>query len=357
MPTKILVVDDSATMRKILEMTFAGEDADVVTVADGQSAIAKAAEIVPDVVFADVSMPGVDAYAVSHAIKSNPALAKTAVIALSSQHNPYDEAKGQVAGVDANVQKPFDTQAVIDLTAQVLKAPRAVAEGAAPAPAAPAVPRTATQTTNVAPPPPPGGAARPAPAAPPPPSAADPRAALRRTASFGEPPPLRPAAPAKPVLELADEPDIEIDAPEPEAPKTPSAGAMPRAAAPVTSPAAAKPAAPVAPAAPAKPAFPAAAPVAPKPAAPAAPAPAPAAKPAAPATSAPKPEPAAAPSAAVAAAASSLEQKLAGLDLTPDQVRGVLALSREVIEQVVWEVVPDLAEALIKEEIARLTRE
>jgi hypothetical protein len=119
----------------------------------------------------------------------------------------------------------------------------------------------------------------------------------------------------------------------------PAAAAMPRAAAPASMPAA-KPMAPAA--APAKPSFPAAgapAPAAAKPAAPAAPAPA-----------------APAPSAAVAAATSGLEQKLAGLNLTKDQVSAVLALSREVIEQVVWEVVPDLAEALIKEEIARLTR-
>jgi CheY-like chemotaxis protein len=328
LPTKILVVDDSATMRKILEMTFAGEDAEVVTVADGQAAIGMAADVVPDVVFADVSMPGVDAYGVSHAVKNNASLAKTAVIALASQHHPYDEAKGQSSGVDAHVMKPFDTQALIDLTAQVLRAPRALAEGAPPPSAAPAMPRAATQTANVAPPPPAGGAGAP--------QGPDAARQLRRTASFGEPPPLRPPA-AKPVLELADEPDIEVDAPEPEV--KPAAAAMPRAAAPASMPAA-KPMAPAA--APAKPSFPAAgapALAAAKPAAPAAPAPA-----------------APAPSAAVAAATSGLEQKLAGLNLTKDQVSAVLALSREVIEQVVWEVVPDLAEALIKEEIARLTR-
>jgi hypothetical protein len=58
-----------------------------------------------------------------------------------------------------------------------------------------------------------------------------------------------------------------------------------------------------------------------------------------------------------AAANGALAGKLAGLGLTPAQVEGVLALSREVVEQVVWEVVPTLAETLIKEEIARLTRE
>jgi CheY-like chemotaxis protein len=342
LPTKILVVDDSATMRKILEMTFAGEDAEVVTVADGQSAIGKAAQIAPDVVFADVSMPGMDAYAVSHAVKNDPALAKTAVIALASQHHPYDEAKGQSSGVDAHVLKPFDTQALIDLTAQVLRAPRAVAEGAPPAAqpaAAPPMPRAAAQTTNVAPPPPPGGGARPAPAA------TDARRQIRQTAAFGEAPPLRPPA-AKPVLELAEEPDIEVDAPEPTA--RPAASAMPRATAPSSAMPAAKPVAPQA----AKPSFPAAG------------SPAPAAAKPAPAAAAPQqpaaPKPAAAqapaPSAAVAAATSGLEQKLAGLDLSKDQLSAVLALSREVIEQVVWEVVPELAETLIKEEIARLTR-
>jgi hypothetical protein len=62
-----------------------------------------------------------------------------------------------------------------------------------------------------------------------------------------------------------------------------------------------------------------------------------------------------APSEAVAAASAELEGKLSGMGLTPAQVEGVLALSREVIERVVWEVVPDLAETIIREEIKRLT--
>ncbi len=60
---------------------------------------------------------------------------------------------------------------------------------------------------------------------------------------------------------------------------------------------------------------------------------------------------------AVAAANGQLAGKLSGLGLSQAQVEGVLALSRELVEQVVWEVVPTLAETLIKEEIARLTRE
>jgi hypothetical protein len=86
---------------------------------------------------------------------------------------------------------------------------------------------------------------------------------------------------------------------------------------------------------------------------PAAPPRAPAAAPAA------KPAPAAAmPMAAAIASATGgdLARKLDGLGLTADQVQGVLALSRDVIERVVWEVVPDLAETLIREEIKRLTQ-
>jgi len=99
--------------------------------------------------------------------------------------------------------------------------------------------------------------------------------------------------------------------------------------------------------------------------APSPPAPQVQAKPAFPSPQAPPPRvptPAAmpavsAPSAAIAAQANGLAPKLAQMGLTPAQIEGVLALSREVIEQVVWEVVPQLAETMIKEEIARLTKE
>lgn len=85
-------------------------------------------------------------------------------------------------------------------------------------------------------------------------------------------------------------------------------------------------------------------------------APAPAAAPAPP----PAPAPAAAPAAAAAAATAGngeFAERLAGLGLSKEQVDGVLSLSREVVEQIVWEVVPTLAETIIKEEIRRLTAE
>jgi len=96
-PVKILVADDSVTMRRIMEMTFAGEDAEVITVDSGEAAIAKAAEIAPDVVFADASMDGKDGYAVAREIKSNSDLGNTAVVVMASQKKAYDEARGKAS--------------------------------------------------------------------------------------------------------------------------------------------------------------------------------------------------------------------------------------------------------------------
>ncbi len=129
MTVKILAVDDSATMRKIMEMTFAGEDVEVAVASNGQEGLARAQQMNPDVVFADASMTGMDGYALAHAIKSDAALAHTAVIVLASQHSPFDEGKGRTSGVDDHVAKPFDSQVVIDKVAQVLSRPRAKASG------------------------------------------------------------------------------------------------------------------------------------------------------------------------------------------------------------------------------------
>jgi CheY-like chemotaxis protein len=296
-PTKILVADDSATMRRVLAMTFAGEDASVVTVDSGDAALAKAAENPPDIVFADASMAGVDGYELARRIKANPNLARTAVILMASQHSPYDDGKGRAAGVDDHISKPFDTQSVIDRVGQVLSRPRAGAG--------------AGETSRVA---------------------ATPAAA---------PAAARPIA-ASPVA-----------APTPASPRSPmqttrmGIGVAPVAAgAPVQAPPQARPAPQAAPVAPMRPAATTA------PMMPAAAAPAASAKPmtaTVPQSAPPRP------AAAVAQASVDMAAKLQNLGLTREQIEGVLALSREVIEQVVWEVVPDLAEQLIREEIKRLT--
>ncbi|MDH5492056.1 MAG: response regulator, partial [Myxococcales bacterium] len=137
MAVKILAVDDSATMRMILEMTFAGEDAEVVSAQSGAEGLQKAAQVQPDVVFADASMDGTDGYALCQQLRSAGSTA--ALIILSSQHTPYDVAKGKASGVDDHVAKPFDTQIVIDKV-KALVAARPAAAAAPPRPAPPAAP-------------------------------------------------------------------------------------------------------------------------------------------------------------------------------------------------------------------------
>ncbi|MDD9942120.1 MAG: response regulator, partial [Myxococcales bacterium] len=137
MPVNILVADDSATMRRIMELTFAGEDARVTAVESGQACVDTARQTRPDVIFADCSMTGVDGYGVSAAVKSSPGLENTAVIVMASQKHPYDEGKGKATGVDDHVLKPFDTQHVIDRVNQVLAKPRMKPTAAAVQAAAP----------------------------------------------------------------------------------------------------------------------------------------------------------------------------------------------------------------------------
>lgn len=288
MAVKILAADDSATMRKVLEMTFAGEGVDLTTVDSGQAALERASADPPDLVIADASMD-MSGYDVAAALKSNAATANVAVIVLASQHNPYDAAKGKGAGVDDHILKPYDSQAMIDKAKEVLSKPRAqAAAGAAPPRPVPPSPPS---------PPKPAGVAKPK----------APSASPRSTVAFGAVQPPKPPA-EKPRLELAED----------QAPSAPKPPALKKPAAPK--------------------------PVAKAPA-----------KPAAPAASKPTAAKPAAAAARATASGGDMAAKLAGLGLTKEQVDGVLALSRDVIERVVWEVVPDLAEVLIKEEIRRLT--
>jgi CheY-like chemotaxis protein len=311
-PKTLLAVDDSATMRKVLEITFSGEDYRIVTADSSQSALGKLADD-PTVVLIDTVLGGDDGYALSKEVrKRNPS---ATIVLLSSRHNPYDAAKGRDAGADDFMDKPFDTQQMVDKVKKAL-----FARDAGPASTATYVGVAPAAAMGGAP-----GAPIPAPipviSPLPPPAAAAP-------ARPGAPPP----APPKPAAPVGRANTLMFGSPE-----AAKAGATAPTAPPT--PAAAKPAAPPAPAA-ARQAAPAASasPTPPKVAA---------------AATAPPPQ-------AAASVAGKVNGQLAGklgdLGLSPQQVEGVLALSREVVERVVWEVVPELAETLIKEEIARLMK-
>jgi CheY-like chemotaxis protein len=230
----LLAVDDSVTMRKILEITFRGEDFHVVT-ADCTDAALRADESA-DAFVVDAVLGSEDGYALAKELRRRHP--SSAIVMLSSRHTPYDPAKGRDAGADDFADKPFDTQQLLD---KVRKA-------------------ASSRESRVMASAPPSGE----PVAPPAPSFPAPTAA--RT-PVEEPASMRPAASAAPP------------------PATPPVSVVP------------------------------------------------------------------------SDLGASLQPKLESLGLTADQVAAVLALSREVVERVVWEVVPQLAETMIQEEIARLTKD
>jgi CheY-like chemotaxis protein len=139
MPKTLLLADDSVTIQKVVGISFASEDIRLVTVDNGTAAVARAKEIRPDIVLADVVMPGLNGYEVCRQIKADPQLRHVPVLLLTGTFEAFDEARARDAGSDGHITKPFEAQALVDLVnARLAAAP------AAPAPAPPSAPeRTA----------------------------------------------------------------------------------------------------------------------------------------------------------------------------------------------------------------------
>ena len=277
MPLTILVADDSATMRRVLEMTFAGENAHVICVDSGNAAVQAAVENRPDIVLADASMEGFDGYDVARTLKSVPELAHLRVILLGSQHTPYDETRGRASGVDEHVLKPFDTRNLIErvrrLTSQAASLPPPVMPAAAAAAYAPppeSIPPVREPSTRV-------------------PEASPIDAQSLAPLGAARVVERQPQTIVPEDDEFESRPSIIMTA------RPPSASPAQQAAHVVN--------------------------------------------------------------VSSAKASADFAGKLQTLGLTQSQMEGVLALSRDVIERVVWEVVPNLAETIIREELKRLTSE
>ena len=115
MPTKLLLADDSVTIQKVVGLTFAAEDVQIESVADGDAAIERARAFRPDVVLADVCMPGRTGYEVCATIKSDPELRGTPVVLLVGTFEPFDEIEAARVKCDAYLTKPFDTSELIGI--------------------------------------------------------------------------------------------------------------------------------------------------------------------------------------------------------------------------------------------------
>lgn len=336
----VLHVDDSATMQMVADITFRGTEYTCVSARSVDEALEKAKAQRPTLVLADAQMPGKTGYDLCLALKSDPKLADVPVVILCGNAQPFDTAKGGQVGADGTLPKPWDSQVMLEKVSEAVeKASKGVAKpgsapaaGAAPAPAAAAAAAPSAPVAAVA-----AAAAAGAKGVPQPP---------RSATIMGMPtikmPPAGTAA-AVPVTAATPPPAVAPAAPLSRPPAAAAPSSVPRA--------------------PANPA-----PTAPAPAAAvsaAAPAAAPSAAPAAPASSAGSapsrpPMVSSTPtkrSALVERTLAKMAARLAeasGLEPGSPELLALLKLSTEVVERVVWEVVPELAEQIIRENLEQL---
>jgi CheY-like chemotaxis protein len=381
MGKRILIADDSVTIQKAFAMTLGSEDFAITAARSADEGLTLARQTRPDLVIADASMPGRSGYELCAALKADAGLRAIPVYILSSTQQPYDEAKGQQVGADGTFIKPWDTAGMIEKVKDAAGRPAgAAARPAAAAPPArptstlpaaalgdefdvdveaprdtgPAPARTTASSMATAPampaaPPTAPPAARPAA----PPAAAPPggmRPSLIPGVRPGAMPPVRPGTSPSRTLGNA--------APMGGGPPRPGAGAAPMGRTLFGLPAASMP-------------FPGSTRPAPASVAPAA-APAPAYTPPAPAHTPPAPAPPVSahtyapppaaepppPARPVTPTMSStvghlVDQKVAAIAARGPEYEALAKLSREVIEQIVWEIVPELAEAIIREHVAK----
>lgn len=132
MPARLLLADDSVTIQRVIELTFADEDIQVLAVGDGRAAIEQIQRERPDIVLADVGMPERDGYEVAAFVKESPDLAGIPVLLLTGAFEPVDEARARAVGCDGVLVKPFEPQMVISRVKDLLAGRRPEGLWAAP---------------------------------------------------------------------------------------------------------------------------------------------------------------------------------------------------------------------------------
>jgi twitching motility two-component system response regulator PilG len=119
---KVMVIDDSKTIRRTAETLLQKEGCEVITAEDGFDALAKIADHRPDIVFIDVMMPRLDGYQTCALIKNNSEFKNTPVIMLSSKDGLFDKAKGRIVGSDQYLTKPFSRNELLGAIQHHVKA-------------------------------------------------------------------------------------------------------------------------------------------------------------------------------------------------------------------------------------------
>lgn len=123
MPKKLLLAEDSLTIQKVFSLTFAKSDVTITAVDNGDDAVRLAGEIAPDLVVADVTLPGRDGYAVAAELRGMETTRRIPVLILSGTLVPLDEARFRASGAKGVLFKPFESQDLVEKVENLLREP------------------------------------------------------------------------------------------------------------------------------------------------------------------------------------------------------------------------------------------
>ncbi len=121
----VLVVDDSPTVRKIVQITLQREHIRVVTAGDGLSALAAVSDTYPDLILLDIMLPRMDGYNICHLVRNNPEYRDLPIIMLSGKDGIFDKMRGKLAGSTEYMTKPFDSTELVQTVRRYLDTPGA----------------------------------------------------------------------------------------------------------------------------------------------------------------------------------------------------------------------------------------
>ena len=124
MPKTVLLADDSLTIQRVVTLTFANEDVTITSVSDGDQAVESISRKKPDLVLADIAMPGRSGYQVAEFVRSRPELSSLPVLLLAGAFDHIDEAHVRTVGADGVLTKPFEPKALIGQVKQLLASGR-----------------------------------------------------------------------------------------------------------------------------------------------------------------------------------------------------------------------------------------
>ncbi len=111
---KIIIIDDSKTIRRTAESLLKKAGCVVITAIDGFEALAKVAEYKPDIIFIDIMMPRLDGYQTCTLIKNNPVFKKIPIVMLSSKDGLFERARGRIVGAEHYMTKPFTREELLN---------------------------------------------------------------------------------------------------------------------------------------------------------------------------------------------------------------------------------------------------